>query len=153
MKLCFSSTPIAPTRSLPLTVAGCLMVLQISSMLHYPAWMCKGHRPATPPYWHSTLIYLIRRRSNLPDYLLPDFLFHFHEIKDTQSCTVIAGYFPERKLLRISRFCGYLRKFSLRNLGAQVSNPQKISPQKSYFPPISHKSFLLYGILGERICD
>ena len=55
-----------------------------------------------------------------------------------------------RKLLQISRFCGYSRKFSLWNLGgvvsfgtAQVSNPLKFSPWKSYFSPICESlSFL-----------
>ena len=68
-----------------------------------------------------------------------------------------AGNFQRRKL---SRFCGYSQKFSLRNLGAwhlmaaqlatPVSNPWKFSLWKSYFPPFmkvfSHKSFPLYVI-------
>ena len=51
------------------------------------------------------------------------------------------------KLSRISRFCGYLRKFSpakfggVASLAAPASNLQKFSQQKSYFPPI-RKSFL-----------
>ena len=58
------------------------------------------------------------------------------------------------KFSRISRFCGYTREFSPRNLGvvsfgaAKASNLQKFSPQKSYFHQFakvfSLESFPLY---------
>ena len=55
----------------------------------------------------------------------------------------ITGNFQGWKLSRISRFCGYLRRFSLRNLGAwasfgatKVSNLQKFSPWKLCSSPI-----------------
>ena len=59
----------------------------------------------------------------------------------------IVGNFQGRKHLRISRFYGYLRKFSLWNFGAwhlllaPASNLQNFSPWKSFFPPIC-ESFL-----------
>ena len=55
-----------------------------------------------------------------------------------------AGNFWGRKLLWILRFCGYSWKFSLRNLGAWSSNPQKcenlISTNSWQFSPtkVSH---------------
>jgi len=67
----------------------------------------------------------------------------------------IVGNFQGRKRLRISRFYGYLWKFSLWNFGAwhllvaPASNLRKCSPWKSFFHQFakvfSHKSFLLYG--------
>ena len=53
----------------------------------------------------------------------------------------IAGKFRGRILSRILRFCGYLRKFSTRNLGMWRPLALKFSPWKSYLPSI-RESFL-----------
>ena len=44
----------------------------------------------------------------------------------------IAGNFQERKLSRISRFCGYLGKFSLQNLGTSEQSAKNF-PMKILF--------------------
>ena len=73
----------------------------------------------------------------------------------TQCICCIAGNFRERKLLQISWFCSYLRKFSLRNQGAwhllaatPASNLWKFSLWKSYFrwKCSPSNAFLLYSI-------
>ena len=63
-----------------------------------------------------------------------------------------AGNFRGRKLLQNSRFCGYSRKFSPRNIGGMVSfstawasNLQKFSPSK--FSNSSCKSAQVIGVI------
>ena len=67
-------------------------------------------------------------------------------------CTIgrycIAGNFRGRKLSQISRFCGYLRKFSPQIWGhgifgaAKASNSRKFFPRKSYF----HQSAKVFSL-------
>ena len=62
----------------------------------------------------------------------------------------IVGNFRGKKLSQISRFCGWLRKFSPQNLGVvsfgavQLSNPRKFSRRKSSF----HQSTELFSCKG-----
>ena len=68
----------------------------------------------------------------------------------------IVGNFRGRKVLRILRFCGYLRKFSPQILGCVFFGMTKASNLGflGFFSPIgevfSLESFLLYGTLVHR---
>ena len=80
----------------------------------------------------------------------------FHILVNINVTVPYSRKLSREKTCRISRFCSYSSKFSQWNWGVwclfpatPVSNPQKVSPQKSYFSPI-HESFLprkfpLYG--------
>ena len=57
----------------------------------------------------------------------------------------IAGNFRERKLSQILRFCGYLGKFSLQNLGTSEQSAKNF-PMKILFPTsLVLRNFLIYS--------